>query len=103
MKDTNPKINCLLQIMSMSRLGLMYRLFPRAPAMTSILRPGLVFDVPPCSRGAKAAAKGGAKGGGKKGAAMVKVKGAAMVPRGTVPCLRPFIKAWQRALPLPTT
>ena len=72
MKDTNPKINCLLQIMSMSRLGLMYRLFPRAPAMTSILRPGLVFDVPPCSRGAKAAAKGGAKGGGKKGAAMVK-------------------------------
>ena len=72
MKDTNPKINCLLQIMSMSRLGLMYKLFPRAPAMTSILRPGLVFDVPPCSRGAKAAAKGGAKGGGKKGAAMVK-------------------------------
>ena len=50
----------------------MYKLFPRAPAMTSILRPGLVFDVPPCSRGAKAAAKGGAKGGGKKGAAMVK-------------------------------
>ena len=72
MKDTNPKINCLLQTMSMSRLGLMYKLFPRAPAMTSILRPGLVFDVPPCSRGAKAAAKGGAKGGGKKGAAMVK-------------------------------
>ena len=72
MKDTNPKINCLLQIMSMSRLGLMYRLFPRAPAVTSILRPGLVFDIPPCSRGAKAAAKGGAKGGGKKGAAMVK-------------------------------
>ena len=72
MKDTNPKINCLLQIMSMSRLGLMYKLFPRAPAMTSILRPGLVFDIPPCSRGAKAAAKGGAKGGGKKGAAMVK-------------------------------
>ena len=72
MKDTNPKINCLLQIMSMSRLGLMYRLVPRAPAVTSILRPGLVFDIPPCSRGAKAAAKGGAKGGGKKGAAMVK-------------------------------
>ena len=51
----------------------MYRFLPRVPLLTSNVRKPLVFDIPNCSRGAKAAAKGaaGAKGG-KKGAAMVK-------------------------------
>ena len=56
----------------MSRLGLINKFLPRAPLLTSIVKKPVVFDIPSCSRGAKAAAKGGAKGGGKKGAAMVK-------------------------------
>ena len=55
----------------MSRLGQIYKFLPRAPLLTSIVKKPLVFDIPSCSRGAKAAAKGGGKGG-KKGAAMVK-------------------------------
>ena len=49
----------------------MYRFLPRVPLLTSIVKKPLVFDIPSCSRGAKAVAKGGGKGG-KKGAAMVK-------------------------------
>ena len=69
LREVKPKINCLLQMISM--LGQMPRLLPRAPVVSGVLRkPHLVFDIPPCSRGAKTPAK--AKGGGKKGAAMVK-------------------------------
>ena len=50
----------------MSRFGLIYKFLPRAPLLTSIVKKPVVFDIPSCSRGAKAAAKGGAKGG-KKG------------------------------------
>ena len=56
----------------MYRFGQIYKFLPRAPLLTSIATKPVVFDIPSCSRGAKAAAKGGGKGGGKKGAAMVK-------------------------------
>ena len=56
----------------MYRFGPIYKFLPRAPLLTGVVTKPVVFDIPSCSRGAKAAAKGGGKGGGKKGAAMVK-------------------------------
>ena len=56
----------------MFRLGRIYNCLARAPVVTNLTGNPVVFDIPSCSRGAKAAAKAGGKGGGKKGAAMVK-------------------------------